>query len=127
MKTQKPQDIALAYINALAQHDYDAIANLLAPNVVLVGPAATRTGAVDLLAAFKRLSAIHVRSDVRRVFVDDNEVCVIYDFVTDTPAGVVPTIEWMKIEDGTIRSINLYYDRVPWQIIGDEMQKRSAA
>ena len=127
MKTQKPQDIALEYINALGKHDYDAIAKLLAPDAVLVGPAATRTGVPEILGALKRLAAIHVRSDVRKVFADGDDVCIIYDFVTDTPAGAVATIEWLKIDNGLIRSTNLYYDRVPWQIVGDEMKKRAAA
>jgi hypothetical protein len=38
---------------------------------------------------------------------------VIYDLVTDTEIGAVPTVEWLRIEDGRIRSIHLFYDRAP--------------
>ena len=129
MNTQKPKAdaVALAYINALAAHDYDAIGRLLAPDMVLVGPAAPRRGAADVLTALRRLSAIHVRSDVKKVFADGADACVIYDFVTDTPAGAVATVEWIHVDDGVIRSIHLYYDQVPWKIVGDEMKKRAAA
>jgi hypothetical protein len=66
-----------------------------------------------------------VRNDVKRVFVDGDEVCVIYDFVTDT-VGVVPTIEWLGFEGDRIRSVKLYYDQVPWQTLRQELATRAA-
>ena len=68
-----------------------------------------------------------MRNDVRKVFVDGNEACVIYDFVTDTPSGSLPTIEWLQFEEGRIRSINLYYDRVPWKVVMDELSRRASS
>jgi hypothetical protein len=65
-----------------------------------------------------------VRSDIKRVFSDGDEVCVIYDFVTDT-AGPLPAIEWLHFENGKIRSIQLYYDQVPWTKLREEMTRRS--
>jgi hypothetical protein len=86
----------------------------------------TRTSAEEFVAALKRLAAIHVRNDVKRVFVDGDEVCVIYDFVTDTPAGALPTIEWLRFDGDRIRSIDLYYDRLPWQAVMAVIAERSA-
>ena len=50
----------------------------------------TRTSAQEFLGALKRLAAIHLHNDVKRIFVDGDDVCVIYDFVTDTPASICP-------------------------------------
>jgi hypothetical protein len=86
----------------------------------------TRSSAQDFIGALKRLGAIHVRSDVKRVFVDGDEVCVIYDFVTDTTAGALPTIEWLRFEGDRIRSIDLYYDRLPWQAVMEVIAQRAA-
>jgi hypothetical protein len=125
MKTNN-EAIALAYLDAVAKKELDRVAALVAPDVKFVGPAMSFTGAPDLLAAFRRIGAIHVRSDVRRVFSDGDEVCVIYDFVTDT-AGALPTIEWLQISGGRVRSINLFYDQVPWLKIREELARRAKA
>ena len=29
---------------------------------------------------------------------------MIYDFVTSTPAGAAPIVEWLRIEDGLVAS-----------------------
>jgi hypothetical protein len=85
----------------------------------------TRTSAADFIGALKRLSAIHVRNEIKRVFVDGDDVCVIYDFVTDTAAGALPTIEWLHFEGGRIRAIDLYYDRLPWQAVMATIAERA--
>jgi hypothetical protein len=68
-----------------------------------------------------------VRSDVRKVFSDGPEVCVIYDFVTDTPAGAVPIVEWLRVEGGRILSVTLVFDRVAFKPAADELARRSGA
>ena len=68
---------------------------------------------------------IHLRSDVRRVFADGDEACIIYDFVTDTAAGAVPIIEWLHFEGDRIRAIDLFYDRLPWQTVTAVMTERT--
>ena len=121
-----PKTIARNYLTSVSNKDLDRCASLLAPDVTFVGPASQYKGPADILAAFRRLSSIHVRNDIQRVFGDGNEVCVIYDFVTDT-MGAMPTIEWLTIHDGKIASIKLYYDQVPWVKIREEMARRAAA
>jgi ketosteroid isomerase-like protein len=118
--------LALEYLNAVGKQQYGEVEALLAPDLQFRGPSTTRTSAADYLGALKRLGAIHVRNDVKRVFVDGDEVCVIYDFVTDTPAGALPTIEWLRFDGGRIRSIDLYYDQLPWQTALAVMAERAA-
>jgi len=118
--------LAVAYLEAVGKKEFNKVQELLAPDLKFTGPTMTRSTAQDFIGALKRLGAIHVRNDVKRVFTDGDEVCVIYDFVTDTPAGALPTIEWLQFEKGRIRSINLYYDRVPWKAVMDEIAQRAA-
>jgi ketosteroid isomerase-like protein len=120
------KNLALEYLNAVGRQQYDRIEALLAPDLQFRGPSMTRTSAGEFVAALKRLGAIHVRNDVKRVFVDGDEVCVIYDFVTDTPAGSLPTIEWLRFDGERIQSIDLYYDRLPWQQVMAEIAERGA-
>jgi ketosteroid isomerase-like protein len=116
--------IVRAYLSAVGNKDLGKVEELLAPDVTFVGPAMKLSGARDVLAALRRIGAIHVRNDVKRIFVDGDEVCVIYDFVTDT-VGVVPTIEWLTFEGARIRSVKLYYDQVQWQTLRQELAKRA--
>ncbi len=120
------EKLALAYLDAVAKKDLPRVESLVTADVRFVGPANTIDGVRDLLAAFRRISAVHVRSDIQRVFSDGDEVCVIYDFVTDT-AGALPAIEWLRFENGKIRSINLYYDQVPWTKLREEIGRRMQA
>jgi ketosteroid isomerase-like protein len=125
LKMEKLDMVVRSYLRAVGDKDLGKVEELLAPDVTFVGPAMTLAGVRDVLAALRRISAIHVRNDVKRVFVDGNEVCVIYDFVTDT-VGAVPTIEWLSFENERIRSVKLYYDQVPWQTVRQELAKRAA-
>src|SRR5262245_36183398 len=103
-----PETVTRQYLAAVGDKDLGKVEELLAPDVTFAGPAMTLSGAREVLAALRRIGAIHVKNVVRRVFVDGDEACALYDFVTDT-VGVVPTIEWLRIEDGRIRSVKLYY------------------
>lgn len=123
--TTNNEALALAYLTAMGTKDLARVEALVHPDIRFVGPASTITGVRDLLAAFRRIGAVHVHNDIKRVFSDGNEVCVIYDFVTDT-IGALPTIEWMRFDNGKIRSVNLYYDQVPWMTLREELARRAA-
>lgn len=123
--SSSPEAIALAYLDAVAKKDLARVESLLDPELRFVSPASTLTNARDFLAALRRIAAIHVRNDVVRVFSEGNDVCVIYDFVTDT-VGSVPTVEWLRVEGGKIRAVNLYYDQVPWMKLREELARRAA-
>jgi SnoaL-like protein len=118
--------LALEYLNAVGKQQYQKLEALLATDLTVRGPAATRTSAADFVGALKRLGAIHVRTDIKRIFADGDEVCAIYDFVTDTPAGALPTVEWLRFEGDRIRAIDLYYDRLPWQTVMAAIAERAA-
>jgi SnoaL-like domain len=122
-----PIQAALEYLGAVERKEFHRIKDLLAPDLAFTGPSTVYCTAEDFISGLKRLAAIHVRSDVKRVFADGNEACVIYDFVTDTPVGALPAVEWlhMDAERRRIRSIHLYYDRVPWMRVLDEMAYRA--
>jgi ketosteroid isomerase-like protein len=119
--------LVLAYLDAVTRKDVKKLEALLAADLLFVSPAMTRHSAGEYLDALNRLAAIHVRNDVKRMFAEGDEVCVIYDFVTDTVAGAVPTIEWIRVGAGRIRSINLYYDRLPWKAVTEELTRRAVA
>ena len=124
--TNDAKRVAIEYIEACGRKDYDTLSRLLAPTMTFVGPGNALTGAAPYLAVLRRLGRVWVRSDVKKVFVDGDEVCVIYDFVTDTPAGAVPIVEWLRIENGQVASVTLFFDRVTFKPAADELARRAA-
>jgi len=124
--TNEAKQVALEYIEACGRKDYDTVSRLLSPSMTFVGPGNALTGAAPYLAVFQRLGPVWSRSDVKKVFVDGDEVVVIYDFVTDTPAGAVPIVEWLRVEDGQIASVILFFDRVTFKPAADKLAHRAA-
>lgn len=120
-----PKTIALKYIDGCGRGDFDAVAALLAPDIHFSGPGGQYDGAEPYLKVLRRLGQIWKGSQVKRVFADGDEVCVIYDFVTDTAAGSVPTIEWLKVEGGRIAQVRLFFDRVQFAPAAEELNRRS--
>ena len=118
--------VALEYIEACGGKNYDELTRLLAPAMTFVGPGNAVTGAAPYLGILRRLGPVWVRSDIKKVFVDKDEVCVIYDLVTDTPAGAVPIVEWLRIENSRIASVTLFFDRMTFKPAADELARRAA-
>jgi hypothetical protein len=125
--TQDPEITALSYIEACGRQDFDAVLPLLAPDLKFVGPGNALTGAVPYLAVLRRIGVVWVRSDVRKVFAEGPDVCVIYDLVTDTPAGAVPIVEWLRVEGGRIASVTLVFDRVAFKPASEAIALRAAS
>ena len=122
----KVKTLALAYLDAVGRKDYATVERLLAPDVRFTGPTRSRSSAEEFIGALKRLGAIHVRNEPTRVFVDGDDVCVIYDFVTDTAAGAVPTVEWLRVDGGRVASVHLFFDRVSFKPASEEVARRVA-
>jgi ketosteroid isomerase-like protein len=118
------KELALAYLDAVGRKDFNKVEALLDPNVRAQGPVAKWSTAAELIASLKRVGAIHVRNEPERVFEEGDEVLVIYRFVTDSPLGAFPTIEWLRFKEGRICQINLYYDRLPWQTFMEDFCNR---
>lgn len=118
--------VALAYIEGCGAKRWDAVAALLAPDLRFWSPGNDVTGGPAYLQVLKRLGPVWLRSDVKRVFADGDEVCVIYDFVTDSPAGAVPLVEWLTVEAGRIARVRLFFDRLAFRPASEELARRAA-
>ena len=50
----------------------------------------------------------------KKTFVDEKDVCVLYDLVTNTPTGTIPCAEWIHADQGKIKSIQVFFDARPF-------------
>jgi limonene-1,2-epoxide hydrolase len=125
MSTAASERVA-AYIEAVGQKRFDAVAAQLHPDMEFSSPGlATIRGADRYLAALQRLAVIISRNEIRKIFVDGDEACVIYDFVTDTHVGAVPSVEWIGMEDGKIKSVRLIFHSLEWPAVREEAVRRA--
>lgn len=120
-------DLVTSYIRSVGDHRLEALPGMIDPDVEFIVGDTTLRGADAFVGAFERLSPIILRNDIRKVFVDGDEAIVIYDFVTDTPAGAVVSVEHIKLKDGRIASSLLVFERLHWPEVQEELVQRAAA
>jgi hypothetical protein len=104
--------LAVRYIEACGSHDYATVSTLLAGDVKFTGPAMQSTGSQAYMQALQRMAPIWERSDVREAFNTSEKVCVVYDFVTNTPAGTLTCVEVLTFRGAKIAGIELFFDPV---------------
>jgi hypothetical protein len=119
-----PRAVSVAYIEAVGDKRLDELGSLLHPQ--LEATVDDRSFNRDeWIAALHRLAPILERNDVRHTVVAGDQVSVSYDFVTDTPVGAVPSIEWVRIEDGQVRTIRLMFETARWPEVMEELARRA--
>ncbi|MEO5920273.1 MAG: nuclear transport factor 2 family protein [Pseudolysinimonas sp.] len=126
MTATETETIARRYIDAVGAHRLDALDYLLDDGLVarLAGTPSTKG---EWLQALERLLPALVRNDIREVFVAGDRACVVYDFVTDTPAGTVLCAELLTVAAGRILDIELLLDRVTFAPVNATLAERAAA
>ena len=108
-----PSEIALKYFEHWSTKDYEGSAAYLDENLSFKGPIDTFNNSRDYLQAIKRLSTILKEVRVKKAFVDEKDACFLYDLVT-TVAGTTPCAEWIHVENGKVKSIQVHFDARPF-------------
>lgn len=117
------KNLAVRYIEACGNHDYNAVAHYLTSDVSFKGPNMQSTGSDAFVGALKRMTPIWVRNDIRNVFTDGDTACVVYDFVTNTATGASRAVEVLTFRDDLIASIELLFDRVTFAPAAQALQE----
>lgn len=109
-----PLIIAENYINAWSRKDIDAIADLVHPQIRLKSPMAESTGKEAFLEAVKKALEPLEKVNIRAKFASDAQAILVYDFQMKG-AGLVRNANLLTIEDGLIRSVELFFDASPFK------------
>lgn len=122
------RDLVIEYVTAAGDKRFDRLEELVHPDATMDGTVRARSnGAEAFVQGFRNLAPIVERNDIREVIVDRDRAFVLYDFVTDSPAGAVLTGELLTIQDGRIRSSTLIFDWRHWSEVLEELGTRHAA
>jgi len=79
------------------------------------------------LGILKRLGLVWNGNRIKRIFVDGNEAVALYDFLSDTPTGAVPCVEWIRFRRDKISEIDFLFEREKWPVVEEEMKRRAQA
>ncbi len=100
------KNVVTSYINALDGQDYDKALGYLHDRVRVRGPAGETFGKpMDFIAMLRQYRG---KYDVKKVFADGSDVCVLYNLVTT--AATVFMSSWYQVKDGKIVSIHTVFD-----------------
>jgi ketosteroid isomerase-like protein len=105
--------VAEQFFAAWTDRNFERARGLLHDDVSFEGPLDTFTDADAYLQALRGLSEIVTGADVRRVFAEGDEACVLYDLHT-APVPDSPVAEWYRVRDGRIAAIRAYFDARPF-------------
>ncbi|MBI5041979.1 MAG: nuclear transport factor 2 family protein [Gammaproteobacteria bacterium] len=112
MTEQTPTAVFNAYLDAFAARDFDRMrATLSDATFYYRGPVATHTDATEFVMDISRIGQILDGIDVRRLFVDGNEICAILDFrIRINIVDITRVVLWVIVENGKIVSIEAFFD-----------------
>ena len=108
------RDVVTGFQAAMGKDDWAGARRHLADKFQFVGPFESLSNPDDYLTALRRLHPIVERVDVKKVFVDGDDVCVLYDLVTNSPAGTAFIAEWHHVHAGKIDAIRVVFDARPF-------------
>ena len=114
MVNTSPLEIVDRYFAAWTGQDFATARQLLHDDLSFQGPLDTFHNADDYLNAIRRLASIVKTVEKRKVFVDGQDVCEIYDLVTNTLAGMAPVAEWHQVKGDKIAMIRVFFDARPF-------------
>lgn len=100
------REVVMSYIRALDSGEYDAAKGLLAGGVRVRGPAGESFRSPDDFIGMLR--SYKGKYDVKKVFSDGEDVCLIYHLAT--PAGTALMCSWYQVREGEIASVQSIFD-----------------
>jgi hypothetical protein len=107
-----PAAVFRAYLDRFTAGDIEGAAELLADDFAFDGPMLQAEGREQFLEGASGLGPIVRGHRMLRQWEEGQEVCSIYEFEIETPAGAgaIPMAEWARVRDGKLISSRLIFD-----------------
>ncbi|HUC77007.1 MAG TPA: nuclear transport factor 2 family protein [Vicinamibacterales bacterium] len=110
----KAADIVQGFIGAMGKGDFVAARKFLDSDLSFQGPIETFHQADPYLESLRKLHHVVERVDMKKMFVDGDDVCLLYDMVTKTPAATAFIAEWHHVTGDKISAIRVVFDARPF-------------
>lgn len=104
--TTAAKDVVMSYISALDNAKYEEALGCLHERVRIRGPAGEAFGKpLDFIEMLRKYKG---RYDIKKAFVDGDDVSVLYDLATSGPTVYMSS--WYQVKEGKIVSIQTVFD-----------------
>ena len=107
--SRTPAEIAVAFIDAFARKDTEAVAALVADDIVFESPQVQLAGAEAVLEAIGQFAQVVVGVSNVTVVGGDERAMIMYDMRTG-PFGTLKAVDHIVVRDGRIVSDTLVFD-----------------
>lgn len=106
------EEIFRTYLERFTGGDVAGAAELLADEFTFDGPILQAKDKAEFLAGSTAAAAMARGCTIHHQWSDGEDVCSVYDFEIETPAGAgaIPMAEWSVIRDGKLVSSRLLFD-----------------
>ena len=103
-----PREVVMSCVNAINRGDFKTARQYVADDMLFVGVLGSRQGG-DVY--FKDMERMRLKYDVKKVFVDGNDVCLYYDLAIS--GGNIFCSAWYQVTNGRIQSLKVVFDPRP--------------
>jgi ketosteroid isomerase-like protein len=105
-------DVFSEYLDRFTSGDITGAATLLADDFSFHGPMLQAESKAAFVDGASGLAPMVRGNQMIRQWVDDDQVCSIYEFKLETPAGAgsITMTEWATVRDGKLASARLIFD-----------------
>jgi hypothetical protein len=100
------REAVMAYIEAMSNRDYATARNYLGEDLRVKGPSGEAFRSPDEF--LRMMEQQRGKYDIKKVFVDGSDVCLLYDFAT--PKVTTFFCSWYQVTDRKITSIQTVFD-----------------
>jgi hypothetical protein len=112
MNETTPGAVVQGFLDAVAERDFDRARAFLADTRFSYrSPLSDFDDATVFIADISRVGSILERIEVRRTFVDGDEVCTIINFFSRMDRlQVTPVVQWARVAHGRIAAMEVFFD-----------------
>ncbi|HZP64409.1 MAG TPA: nuclear transport factor 2 family protein [Terriglobales bacterium] len=100
------KELVLAYIDAMGARDYATAKRYLSASVFIKGMGGEAFRSADDF--LKMMEQQRGKYDIKKVFVDGDDVCLLYDFRTEKVTAFF--CSWHQVKEGKIATIRTVFD-----------------
>jgi hypothetical protein len=110
-----PKEVVMSYQKALGSGDYKTARSYMSDEgFSFKGPLASHDKPEGLLKDLEQLHHIVSGVDMKKVFVDGDDVCLLYELKTKSPELSSFTCDWYHVRNGKIQSLRVVFDARPF-------------
>jgi hypothetical protein len=112
--TMNAAEVVSSLQKALGAADFETARKHMHDDMTFHGPIDTFHKPEPYLESLRKLHQIVKGIRVHKTFVDGDDVCVLYDMETNSPAGTAFIAEWYRVRGSKVGSIRVVFDARPF-------------